>query len=260
VSAVATAVADLTREERRELWPRYAARRAGVSTAQARDAMLNLTAQGLLDLWYVVVSDTGDEVSRHRHPDRAPVGEQVTNFRADEPESFTVEDDDVYLMFSPTATLEQLSKVEVSDRPKPEGAAGDPPSAPIPQAPTADERAARVSAWSDGRINIEKLYIVHGDITGGDKVSGNKTTVGGSVIGDVTGGTKTAEPAVPQPNPKKGGASAVWAGLTLAVIVLVGFILLGILDVLDWSLALPAALGGSFVIAAADMIAAHLRR
>src|SRR4051794_27333203 len=109
MTAIEAAVADLAREERRDLWPRYTANRAGVTTAEAREAMLGLVEEGMLDLYFVVLCENGDEVKRVKHPDKPPVGEEVTCGRCENWEPFTVEAEDIYLVFRPTERLERFA-------------------------------------------------------------------------------------------------------------------------------------------------------
>lgn len=179
MSAIEAVVARFARSKRRDLWPRFTAREAGVSTAEARDAMVRLAEDGLLDLWYVVICGNGDEISRTKHPDPAPIGQRVTCYRCDEPDSFEVTGEDVYLMFSPTDRLLRLAGQVVEEEPAgPKGSGADSTaSAPFPVDPA--ELARLAPGWNDGARVVE-LHLHqhdhhhHGDTVGGDKVGGDK--------------------------------------------------------------------------------------
>jgi hypothetical protein len=134
--AVERTVAAFARAHRHDLWPRFTAKAAGVSTEEAREAMLDLVESGLLDLWYVVIADSGDEVKRFKHPDKAPVGAQLVNYRSEEPDPFVVEADDIYLMFSPTLRLERMASAGGDSNPKAEGTGASALSVPAPRPTT----------------------------------------------------------------------------------------------------------------------------
>lgn len=182
MSAIEAVVARFARSKRRDLWPRFTAREAGVSTAEARDAMITLAEDGLLELWYVVICESGDEISRTKHPEPAPVGQRVTCYRCDQPNAFEVTGDDVYLMFSPTDRLLRLAGQVVAvvekEPASPKGAgAGSAASAPFPV--EAEELARRAPGWNDNARVIELHLHQHdhhhyGDAVGGDKIGGDK--------------------------------------------------------------------------------------
>lgn len=178
MKAVTEAVARFARSERHDIWPRFTATAAGVSTDQAREDLVALSAQGLLDLWYVVLCENGDEISRHKHPERAPIGESAVCYRCDEPERFEVTEDNVYLMFSPTEQLLILAG-QVDGPPKGEGAVS------APSAPSSAELARRAATWDPERgIVVLEVHHHYGDTVGGDKVGGDK------VGRDKTGGDR----------------------------------------------------------------------
>jgi len=94
----------------------------------------------------------------------------------------------------------------------------------------------------------------HIDTGGGDigNVVGPGASVGGHVISE-----KHPEPQAPRS--KTGSAVVTYSSLTLAMVVLVGFVVLGVAGTLEWKYALPAALGGGVIIGAGGMLAGHLR-
>jgi hypothetical protein len=199
VSAIEAVVARFARSRRHDFWPRFTAREAGVSTTDARDAMITLAEDGLLDLWYVVICENGDEISRAKHPKPAPVGERVTCYRCDEPDTFDVTDDDVYLMFSPTDRLLRLAGQVVEEEPaSPKGVGADSAaSAPFPV--ELAELARLAPGWNDDARKIEfhlHQHNYYGDTVGGDKVGADK--VGGDRVGRDKAGRDTSGGVEPE--------------------------------------------------------------
>jgi hypothetical protein len=233
--------------------------------------MLQLTEAGLLDLWYVVLSESGDEVSRHKHPETAPVGSPVTNWRGDDPESFTVEPDDVYVMFSPTERLARLTNVLEGGDPKAEGAASASASAPVPGKPTEEEQASKSPRWTGQAI---ELHIHLGDQVSGDKIGRDKI-MGDRVEGDKVGRDKKVESRDTQyigdhgtvtnqlqgeRKRKTGSAVAIALGVLVALGAIGLFVWLGSDGRLEWIYALPAAaISSAAVLAITNMVASHLR-
>jgi hypothetical protein len=278
VKSVERAVADLARESRQELWPRFTARRAGVSTSEAREAMLELVRAGLLDLWYVVLSDGGDEVSRHKHPETAPIGTSVTSLRGEEPETFVVEPDDVYLMFSPTDRLEHLVGFEGADDPKARGVESG-ASALTSSDPADEERGPSSPRWNGVTIIFEEHHhhgddvagdkIVGGDKVGRDKIGGNRLENTGSgtlAQGDhataagALGSASTPGAAAASRKGKLGSAMIIAVGIVLALGLIGLFVLLGHAGTLGWPLAIAcAALSAGTSIAISNAIASHVR-
>jgi hypothetical protein len=99
----------------------------------------------------------------------------------------------------------------------------------------------------------------HGDTVGGDKVGGDK--VGGDKTGrdKITVGPDASIGGAAPVKRKRGSAIVTYVSLAIAAVVLVAFVVLGITGTLEWKYALPAALGGSLVIAGGGLLASHLR-
>jgi hypothetical protein len=229
--------------------------------------MLGLAAGGLLELYYVVISDHGNEVSRHRHPESPPLGKRVLDQRAEEPSYFTVKDDDIYLVFAPTDTLLDLAQPERGEpSPKARGAAA---RATAPTGPVDEERAISRPDLFDrttGTIRIdrvEKLTVLNmGDFkaAGGDIVEGNKVTTHGKVKGSVTGGGSAAPPTLGSspPGPKKGGG-VVWGSLVVVGLILVVAAVLAATNTVTWAEAIGGATIASVILGGANMVASHRR-
>jgi hypothetical protein len=262
VQAVERTVADLVRHNRRDLWPRFTAREAGVSTAEARDVMVNMAEHQLLDLWYVVLCDSGDEVKRIKHPLKPPIGETVFCGRCDGPEPFTVDESDIYLLFSATDRLRNLGAKAGPMRPKePRAGVTSPAHAPA-RGPDPEERASRSPLWADGQINITVQpgghLVLQGDVIHGDQTGGDKTTIGGDQVGrDKVGGDQHRSPT--QTRPRTASAVVTTVVVVLTVVVFACFITLGVTEVLEWKVALPCALGGGLLVSLGSLVTAQLR-
>jgi hypothetical protein len=269
VSAIEAVVARFARAKRHDLWPRFAARAAGVTTAQARDAMIELAEDGLLDLWYVVMCENGDEVRRLKHPEPAPIGQRVTCYRCDEPNHFDVTDEDVYLMFSPTDRLRTLAGQVTEDDPSPKGQGAD-STASAPFLVDPEELARRAEAWNDEKRVLElHIHAHYGDTIGGDLVSGDKVgrdktggdKVGGSKIvgGDSVTGDKTTTAATGTKK-KTGSAIVITLGIIVAIASAIAFYLLGHHQTLRTGVAVSlAAICVAASLGISNAIASHLR-
>jgi hypothetical protein len=128
--------------------------------------------------------------------------------------------------------------------------------------------AALTSVTCNNTTELKHIYIETREaaIAMGDDRSQRIDTKGGD-IGNILGadshigrdvvGRDRAASGVPKPNTRSAGAT--YASLAIAILVAIIFTILGIVHVLEWKYAVPAALGGGVVIAAGSMLASHFR-